>query len=93
MSRLSLSSEVEIQEEYNEDDDYFSVEPIDNDENKEDQDVTEVTTASEVPADDEEIPTEETTKKSEDNTSIHSREDNERKEREEVPKEIPKEVP
>ena len=67
-------SEEEIQEEYNEDDDYFSVEPvdIDNDENKEDQDVTGAAASSEVPAD-------ETAKKSEpgDNTSIHSREDEE----------------
>ena len=68
-------SEEEIHEEY-EDDDYFSVEPIDNDENKEDQDVTETTTASDVPADDERIPAEENTRKSEDKTSIHSREDN-----------------
>ena len=67
-------SEEEIQEEYNEDDDYFSVEPvdIDNDENKEEQDVTGAAASSEVPAD-------ETAKKSEpgDNTSIHSREDEE----------------
>ena len=71
-------SEEEDQEEYNEDDDYFSVEPIDNDneENKEDQDVIEAA-ASEIPADADDIPTDETTKKSEDNTSIHSRENNE----------------
>ena len=66
-------SEEEIQEEYNEHD-YFSVEPvdIDNDENKEDQDVTGAAASSEVPAD-------ETAKKSEpgDNTSIHSRENEE----------------
>ena len=45
---------------------------IDNDENKEDQDVTGAAASSEVPAD-------ETAKKSEpgDNTSIHSREDEE----------------
>ena len=74
MNRLT-ESEEEIQEEYNEDDDYFSVEPVDinNDEEKEDQDVTGAAASSEVPAD-------ETAKKSkkaetEDNTSIHSRED------------------
>ena len=63
--------EEEIQEEYNEDDDYFSVEPvdIDNEEKKEKQDVTGAASSSEVPA--------EMAKKSqpEDNTSIHSREE------------------
>ena len=72
-------SEEEIQEEYNEDDDYFSVEPtdIDNDENKEDQDVTGAAASSEVPAD-------ETAKKSEpgDNTSIHSMEHEEAEKKE-----------
>ena len=67
-------SEEKIQEEYNEDDDYFSVKPvdIDNDEEKEDQDVTGAAASSEVPAD-------ETTKKSKsgDNLSIHSRENEE----------------
>ena len=71
-------SEEEDQEQYNEDDDYFSVEPvdIDNDENKENQDVTGATASSEVPAD-------ETAKKSEsgDNTSIHSREHEEEAEK------------
>ena len=71
-------SEEEIQEEYIEDDDYFSVEPvdIDNDEDKEDQDVTGAAASSEVPADE--------TKKSEpgDNTSIHSRENEEEEKKE-----------
>ena len=75
-------SEDEIQEEYNEDDYYFSVELIDHDESKDDQNVTEATTTTEVPADVEDIPVEETTKKSEDNTSIHFREDNEVKKKE-----------
>ena len=72
-------SEEEIQEEY-EDDDYFSVEPVDieNDEKKEDQDVTGAAApvSSELPAD-------ETAKKSEsgDNTSIHSREEEEEEEK------------
>ena len=46
-------SEEEIHEVYDEDDDYFSVEPIDNEngEDKEDQDVTGVATSSEVPPD------------------------------------------
>ena len=72
-------SEEEIQEEYNEDDDYFSVEPvdIDNDEEKEDQDVTGAAASSEVPAD-------ETAKKSEpgDNLSIRSRENEEEEKKE-----------
>ena len=71
-------SEEEIQEEYNEDDDYFSAEPvdIDNDKNKEDQDVTGAAASSEVPADE--------TKKSEpgDTTSIHSRENEEAEKKE-----------
>ena len=64
-------SEEEIQEEY-EDDDYYSVDPVDieNDEKKEDQDVTGAAApeSSVLPAD-------ETAKKSDsgDNTSIHSR--------------------
>ena len=82
-------SEEEIQEEYNEDDDYFSVEPVDNDndENKEDQDVTGAAASSEVPAD-------ETAQKSEsgDNLSIHSREMKRRRRRNEEGKEVSKEV-
>ena len=72
-------SEEEIHEEY-EDDDYFSVEPVDieNDEKKEDQDVTGAAApgSSELPAD-------ESAKKSEsgDNTSIHSREEEEEEEK------------
>ena len=67
-------SEDEIHEVYNEDDDYFSIEPVDveTDENKEDHDVTGAASSSEVATD-------ETTKKpeSEDKTSIHSREEKE----------------
>ena len=74
-NQTESETEEEIQEKYNEDDDYFSVEHIDieNDEDKEDQDVTGATASSEVPAND-------TTKKSEseENTpSIHSRDNTE----------------
>ena len=80
-------SEEEIHEEY-EDDDYFSVEPVDieNDEKKEDQDVTGAAApeSSELPAD-------ETAKKSEsgDNTSIHSREKEEEEEEKKSEKKSP----
>ena len=53
MNRQEFESEEEVHEEYNEDDDYYSVDPIDldNGEEKEDQDVTGAAASSEVPAD------------------------------------------
>ena len=53
MNRLNLSLKKEIHEVYDEDDYYFSVEPIDNEngEDKEDQDVTGATSSSEVQPD------------------------------------------
>ena len=79
-SESEEDNQEEYDEEYNEDDDYYSLDPdIDNDneENKEDQDVTGAAASSEVPAD-------ETAKRSEpgDNTSTHSRE-NEKAEKKE----------
>ena len=73
-------SEEEVHEEYNEDDDYFSEEPIDleNEEEKEDQDVTGAAASSEVPADKAADKSEHGNK-----ISIHSRENDSSDEEEE----------
>ena len=80
-------SEEEVHEEY-EDDDYYSVEPIDldNGEEKEDQDVTGAATSSEVPADKTADQSEDKSQH-EDKISIHSRENDSSEEEEEEKKE------